>query len=113
MNHDVDMSPLLISDWFHENPFILFESELEGNPPKQVSTLLQGQSTHCVNYVCTGSHHAVYFQQQTTYKMSIGNAGTSTQFKFWIDGHTFTVVGIDFVPIKGFIADNLNIGVGV
>ena len=46
------------------------------------------------------------------YKISLVNAGTSTQFTFWIDGHTFTVVGTDFVPIEGYETDTLNIAVG-
>ncbi|ESZ98439.1 hypothetical protein SBOR_1101 [Sclerotinia borealis F-4128] len=49
----------------------------------------------------------------TTYKISMMvNAGTSIQYTFWIDGHTFTVVGTDFVPIEGYETDTLNIAVG-
>lgn len=47
MNYDVDLGPALLSDWYHDNPFKLFEIELEGRPPSVDSILLQGKGIYC------------------------------------------------------------------
>jgi FtsP/CotA-like multicopper oxidase with cupredoxin domain len=117
MNYDVVMDPWLVSDWYHENPFSLFYVDLGPNaPPKVMSTLLQGQGRFCsdapANSNCTGSYWETTFIQNTTYKLSIVNAGTQSQQTFWIDGHSFWVVSTDFVPIEPFWADTLNIAIG-
>jgi hypothetical protein len=80
MNYDIDLGPVLISDWYHQNPFGLFELELEGHPTLPASTLLQGKGIYCGTGVCTGSYYVINFVEGTTYKLSIVNAGTSPQF---------------------------------
>ncbi|KAI9647765.1 hypothetical protein NHQ30_004153 [Ciborinia camelliae] len=113
-NYDVDLGPLMISDWFHENPFSLFYAELCCGPLFTTSRLLQGQGVYYNEStgVTSGSYYSLDMVKGTTYKISMMNAGTSTQYTFWIDGHTFTVVSTDFVPIKGYQTDTLNIAVG-
>lgn len=109
----MDIGPLLITDWSHKNAFSLFYLELEGNPPVPDSYLMQGKGIYCSpSNVCTGSRHVVEFQYGKTYKLSIVNSGTSSQYTFWIDGHTFQVVGTDFVPINPYVTDTLNIAIG-
>lgn len=74
---------------------------------------MQGKGIYCSpSNVCTGSRHVVEFQYGKTYKLSIVNSGTSSQYTFWIDGHTFQVVGTDFVPINPYVTDTLNIAIG-
>ena len=51
------------------------------------------------------------FKAKNTYKMSLVNTATSTHMTFWIDGHSFWVVGTDFVPIKPYLK-TLNIAIG-
>jgi FtsP/CotA-like multicopper oxidase with cupredoxin domain len=112
MNYDEDLGPVLLSDWYHTNPFALFEIALLGVDPNTDSTLLQGQGMYCENQTCTGSYYEISFQQGTTYKLSVVNGGSSSQFTFWMDGHNFTVVGMDFVPIAPYVTDYLNINIG-
>jgi hypothetical protein len=112
MNYDIDLGPVLISDWYHQNPFGLLELELEGHPPPPASTLLQGKGIYCGTDICTGSYYVINLVKGTTYKLSIVNAGISSQFTFWIDGHIFTVVGMDFVPIEGYNTNTLNVAIG-
>ena len=126
VNYDIDLGPVLLSDWYHENPFPLFHVELEGDVPAIDSILLQGKGIYCgklecegfdcesleKRQACSGSHYEIDFVEGTTYKISIVNAGTSDQFTFWIDGHTFIVVGTDLVPIEGYVTDTLNVAIG-
>ncbi|TGO85269.1 hypothetical protein BPOR_0414g00070 [Botrytis porri] len=110
----VGVGPLLISDWFHQSPFSLFYEELCCGEPVSNSHLLQGQGVYYneTTGVRSGSSYSLGVAKGKKYKISLVNAGTSTQFTFWIDGHTFTVVGTDFVPIKDCETDTLNIAVG-
>ena len=68
------MTPWLISDWYHENPFALFYVELEpSGPPEPVSTLLQGKGIFCsdapVNENCTGSYWETTFVQNLNWSI--------------------------------------------
>lgn len=112
MNYDVDLGPVMLSDWYHENPFALFEIALLGVDPNTDSTLLQGQGVYCDSQACSGSYYEINFQEGTTYKLSVVNGGSSSQFTFWLDGHNFTVVGTDFVPIEPYVTDYLTINIG-
>jgi len=42
------------------------------------------------------------------------NGGTGSMFTFWIEGHTFTVIGMDFVPIEPYtpVYNVINIAIG-
>ncbi|KUJ17618.1 uncharacterized protein LY89DRAFT_583860, partial [Mollisia scopiformis] len=63
---------------------------------------------------CTGRRprHEIHFHKGRTYKLSLVNTAVTTQFKFWIDGHNFTVVKTDFVPIQPYPAKIVNNAIG-
>lgn len=119
MNYDVDLGPLLISDWYHYDPFSMFHFEITVHAPLPVGTIVNGKGHYDCDpeqdTFCTGKKkelHEVSFQQGTTYKIGLVNTGSLTTYKFWIDGHNFTVVAADFVPIKPFATDVLILGIG-
>jgi len=120
MNYDVDIGPFLLSDWYHNDAFDLYPCEIApstcpiptGLIPQ--SFLLQGHGHYCTGTVCTGNYYHVDFIKGTTYKLSIVNGGTGSMFTFWIEGHTFTVIGMDFVPIEPYkpVDNVINIAIG-
>ena len=63
---------------------------------------------------CTGEaeYYEVVFQQNTTYKISVMNTGSLLTYSFYIDGHSFSVIENDFVPIEPYETDVLNVGIG-
>lgn len=98
-----------MSDWYHEDAFALYHTEEDGNgPPAPDANILNGKGIFSCDPVhdwrCTGTQfrHEAYFTAGQTYKLSIINTAALTQFKFWIDGHNFTVVQTDFVPIHPY-----------
>lgn len=120
MNYDVELEPLLVSDWYHEDAFSLYHFEEEGNIAALTpnSNILNGKGVYVCNPNtdprCTGRHlrHETHFTTGRTYKLSIVNTAAETQFKFWIDGHNLTVVQTDFVPIQPYETEVINIGIG-
>lgn len=118
MNYDVDIGPILISDWLHKDAFELYHLELEGKPPTPNSNLMNGKGYYpccpSLDRQCTGKQprQTFNFERGKTYKLSIVNTAVSTHFTFWIDGHTFSVVGTDFVPIQPYDTDTINVAIG-
>jgi FtsP/CotA-like multicopper oxidase with cupredoxin domain len=119
MNYDVDLGPHLISDWYHNDAFGIFHFEI-GSPhaPLPYSTILNGKGVFdCDSKTdprCTGKHeyHEIVFEKGKKYKLGLVNTGSLLTYKLWIDGHNFTVVENDFVPIKPYVTDVLIIGIG-
>ncbi|KAH6629940.1 putative extracellular dihydrogeodin oxidase/laccase [Chaetomium sp. MPI-SDFR-AT-0129] len=119
-NWDVDLGPWLITDWYHEDAFKLYYYEIftpRAAPPQ--SMLLNGHGkfncTPAANDTrCTGDSKLfeTVFQHGTKYKIGIAHTGTLRTQTFWIDGHNFTVISADFVPIKPYVTNVITLGIG-
>ena len=117
MNYDIDLGHALISDWYHADAFSLYDQELNKHPPVPDSNILNGRGNYTCSRSdprCTGKSPRTVFNVTAgrTYKMSLVNIATATHFTFWIDGHNFSVVSTDFVPIKHYDTDTINIAIG-
>lgn len=119
MNYDEDLGPILISDWYHADAFSLYHLEVEGAPPVPNSNIMNGKGVYYCDPMldpqCTGrqQRYEIKFEAGRTYKLSIVNTAVDTQFTFWIDGHNFTIVQTDFVPIEPYKTNTMNIGIGM
>ncbi|KAK6344394.1 hypothetical protein TWF696_008030 [Orbilia brochopaga] len=108
---------LMLTDWFHTSGFTLFWSEVFGRPPFPESKLLNGkwkfpcdsQDPNC--HPKEGGLHTIKFEPGKRYKIRIVNMSTVFMYNFWLQGHDFTVVQADFVPIRPFRARSLNIAI--
>ncbi|MCJ1402023.1 hypothetical protein MMC11_005242 [Xylographa trunciseda] len=119
-NYDVDLGPLLITDWYHRDAFSLEFEELDGRAVDSPdSKLMNGLYGH---FKClagdpncdpqAASSYQVTFVKGKTYKWGVVNTSSGTHYTFWIDGHNFTVVQVDFVPIQPYETNVLNIAIG-
>lgn len=120
MNYDVNLGPLVISDWYHHDAFGLFHYEIASeHAPLPVTTVVNGKGVFdCdpdMDSRCTGKHerHEMVFEAGKRYKLGLLNTGSLLTYKFWIDGHNFTVIQNDFVPIKPYVTDALIVGIGM
>ena len=114
-NWDVDLGTLLLSDWSHTSAFILW---LQGGVPQLENGLINGANT----YNCTGSTDSAClgngtrfettFTPGTKYLIRLVNTAIEGYIRFAIDGHSFSVISNDFVPIVPYTTDNLLIGIG-
>lgn len=54
----------------------------------------------------------VLFHEGTKYKLAVVGAASQIAYRFWIDGHSLTVIEADMVPIEPYVTDGLNVMMG-
>ena len=110
-NWDIDLGPLLLTDYYHESVFELATRPLVkvlGLPPIAVNGLINGKNVHHNG----GQRHELTFTPGKKHLIRLVNTGSEVIFRFAIDNHKMTVVAMDFVPIQPFEAKTLLIAIG-
>jgi FtsP/CotA-like multicopper oxidase with cupredoxin domain len=104
-NYDIDLGTLPLTDWYDTPQFTLLASRPQA-PPTAQSVLVNGAGGTAPLTKLTltpGKKHLVRFI----------NTGINAFFHVALDGHQFTIIAADFVPIKPYTADQFVIGVGM
>lgn len=119
--YDIDLGPVLLNDWYH-TPYYPLVQEDEHTPPifpRSNNNLINGKMNYpcppnSTTFQCTPNAGLSKFEFQTGKKMRLRliNAGAEAIQKFSIDGHQFTVIANDFVPIQPYTTDLITLGVG-
>ncbi|KAK9769826.1 hypothetical protein SCAR479_13479 [Seiridium cardinale] len=107
---DIDLGPILISDWIHDTAYVAFDVEIAGRAVDTDSILVNGHG-HYKN-VTGGSYFQTCFTPGKRHLLRLINGASTTSFKFSIDDHTMTVVASDLVAVEPFEVDDLFIGIG-
>ncbi|KGO64846.1 Multicopper oxidase, type 3 [Penicillium italicum] len=111
-NYEVDKGSLFLTDWSHPTVDELYlEAQMIG-PPTMDTGLINGTNVFGNGTNSTGTRFQMKVNQGSSYRLRIVNSAIDTHWKFMIDNHTLTVIAADFVPIKPFTADFINIGMG-
>ena len=121
-NYDIDLGPLMITDWFHEDAFSLEYQEFSGRrggvqsaESKLMNGVHGGFKCLASDLKCdpqAASTYTVAFEKGKKYKWGIVNTSAGTHYTYWIDGHNFTVVTADLVAIKPYTTGVLNVAIG-
>ncbi|PWW73655.1 laccase 2 [Tuber magnatum] len=122
-NWDIDLGPILLTDWFHKPAFELANEVIQastGLPPTADNGLINGKNKYdCVNLgspdpKCknSGTRYETNFQAGKKHLLRIVNTGTDVMFKFSIDGHKMKVVSMDWVPIEPYEAEVIFVAIG-
>ena len=110
----------MISDWYHTDVFGLdwgqglypFKNKI---PP---AIIFNGKGVFDCDPPsdtgCTGKNDLfeVVFHEGTKYKLAVVGAASHISYRFWIDGHSLTVIEADMVPIEPYVTDGLNVMMG-
>ncbi|KAL9111224.1 MAG: hypothetical protein Q9227_004302 [Pyrenula ochraceoflavens] len=119
MNFDVDLGPWIVSDWYHGGVFNLdAQAQADNNVAIPESNVLNGKGVYDCDSgndtLCSGQSefYEAVFERGTSYKIGLLNSATLLTYSFYIDGHSFSVISADFVPIKPYVTSVLNIGSG-
>jgi len=108
-NYDIDLGTLPITDWFHATTFTVNAASLHANGPPTADNVL-------VNGTMTSSFGGKYAETTLTpgksHLLRIINVGINNWNHVGLDGHKFTVVSADFIPIVPYETDSINIAVG-
>lgn len=107
-NYDVDLEPIVITDWSHATPDALYAHAQAVGPPKMDTALINGKGM----YNGTGDRYEIAFEYGKKYRMRFINAAIDSYFKLSLDGHKMTVIAMDFVPVEPFEVDVLDFTMG-
>lgn len=110
-NYDVDLGPLTLTDWYYRPLFELNEQAQHSTrgPPAADNILVNG--TH-VNANGGGQYAKINVQKGKKYRLRLINISVDQTFHVSMDGHPFTVITSDFVPIRSYVATQLSINIG-
>ncbi|KAK2015789.1 multicopper oxidase [Colletotrichum eremochloae] len=121
---DIDLGPIILSDWYHKQYFDLIEDILQvggnglvfsdnnlinGKGNFNCSTVAAGDNTKCTNNAGISKFK---FQTGKTHRLRLINAGAEGVQRFSIDGHTLTVIANDFVGVEPYDTKVVTLGIG-
>lgn len=123
VDYDEDLGPILFTDWFHDTYEHIVDLVLQptnGPPfrPLSDSNLVGGKGQYpCANVTngaaCTVNPYASWeVEPGKTYRARFVNTGATAFESISLDGHSFTVIAEDFVPVQPYQTDFVTIGVG-
>lgn len=110
-NYDEDLGVLPITDYYYVPAFALNEVAQHSTrgPPSPNNILVNG--TH-ISPNGGGSYAKMTVTKGRKYRIRIINTSVDSTFSVALDGHPFTVITADFVPIKPYITSQLTLAIG-
>ncbi|KAK5999269.1 Laccase-2 [Cladobotryum mycophilum] len=107
-NYDKDLGVLFLNDWSHQTADELYTYAMTQGAPTMDTGLINGTNV----YNNGGSRFQTEFEAGKTYLIRLINGAIDSHFKFSIDHHTVTIIGMDYVPIFPFTTNYVSIGMG-
>lgn len=122
-NYDIDVGPILLSDWYHPSYLQLVEQTMAPNSPPVFSdnNLINGKMNFDCTKVasgdktkCTNNAGISKFKFTTgkTHRLRLINSGSEGVQRFSIDGHNMTVIANDFVEVNPYSTKVVTLGIG-
>ncbi|ETS00495.1 laccase [Trichoderma reesei RUT C-30] len=122
-NYDVDVGPVMLSDWYHDTYFDLVEKTMSTVPGEAFfpsdNNLINGKmffdcsqvtdGTPCTNNAGISKFR---FRRGKTHLLRLINAGAAGLQRFSIDGHKMTVIANDFVDVEPYETKVVTLGIG-
>lgn len=109
-NYDEDLGVLPLTDYYYTSAFTLNEEAQHSTrgPPSPDNILVNG--THVSK--SGGAYAKMTVTKGKKYRIRIINTSVDSTLSVSLDGHPFTVMTSDFVPIKSFITTQLTLAIG-
>ncbi|RYP66628.1 hypothetical protein DL771_007697 [Monosporascus sp. 5C6A] len=113
-NYDEDLGMVFLNDWSHQTVDALYMSAQTNGPPTMDNGLINGTNVFGSDDSDdqTGSRLELSVTEGASYRLRLVNSAIDTFFKFSVDNHTLTVIGMDLVPIEPYTTEFVNIGIG-
>ncbi|KOS48441.1 hypothetical protein ACN38_g617 [Penicillium nordicum] len=111
-NYEVDKGSLFLVDWSHPTVDQLYSEAQTVGPPTLDTGLINGTNVFGNETNSTGTRFQMKVDQGFSYRLRIVNSAIDTHWKFMIDNHTLTVIAADFVPIRPYTTNYIDIGMG-
>ncbi|KAK3384924.1 multicopper oxidase-domain-containing protein [Podospora didyma] len=120
-NYDIDLGPLMISDWYYNpvnqiaarvnNPNNPFIPGFPGSPPPSNNVLFNGKNRNPTGGA-GGSYAKFTLTPGSKHLLRLINPSVQNSFTLTLVGHSFTIVATDLVPIQPVTVTSLYIGIG-
>ena len=112
---DVDAGHLIVNDWTHITVDEMYLDAQVAGVRTMDTGLINGMNINPNSKTnATGTRYTVptEFQPGQKYLFKLLNSAIQSSYKFYIDGHKFTVISADFVPIEPYETTVLSINIG-
>ncbi|UKZ82511.1 hypothetical protein TrVFT333_010300 [Trichoderma virens FT-333] len=121
--YDIDLGPVMLSDWYHEQYFDLVEKTMSTVQAltrfKSDNNLINGKGVFDCSQVTDGTPctnnagiSKFRFKRGKTHLLRLMNTGSAALQRFSIDGHNMTVIANDFVDVKPYETRVVTLGIG-
>ncbi|KAG6017294.1 hypothetical protein E4U54_007821 [Claviceps lovelessii] len=121
--YDIDVGPIMLSDWYHKEYFDLVEETMQpnANPVISDTNMINGKANfNCSTLPATDTTPcrsdatlaSFKFQRGKTHRLRLINSGSEGLQRFSIDGHTMTVIANDFVAVEPYNTTVVTLGIG-
>ncbi|KAH9889159.1 multicopper oxidase [Xylariomycetidae sp. FL2044] len=126
VDYDIDLGPVMVNDWWHEDYFTVVEEVMAPNFTGQTfsdNNLINGR----MNFDCSRvdpsdltTHNCTEnaglskfkFTSGKSHRLRLVNAGSEGVQRISIDGHNMTVMANDFVEVEPYDTRVVTLGVG-
>ncbi|KAF2727245.1 laccase precursor [Polyplosphaeria fusca] len=113
-NYDLDLGPYVLQDWYYMTAFqagsIAFQNgQVGGGPPTGDNILINGTNKNAQG---GGAYNRVTLTPNKTHRLRIINAAIDASLRVSLDGHNFTVIANDLVPVVPYNTSYLQVGIG-
>jgi len=115
--YDIEES-IVLSDWNHIPVDQMFDAAQAIGPPptngpRTLDTgLINGKNVWGAVGALTGERYVLNVQANKRYLLRVVSSSIQATWKFSVDGHKFTVIANDFVPITPYETEVLSINIG-
>lgn len=122
--YDIDLGPVMLSDWYHQSYFETLKEQLANKPPPTHAPLPDNNLINGRNiFNCPPETVGISCNPKTaisTFKFTSGkihrlrliNSGAEALQRFTIDNHEMVVISVDFVPVEPYTTKVVTLGVG-
>lgn len=122
MPYDIDVGPVLLSDWYHTDYYDIVKQVMEtpgGPPPFSDNNLINGKMNYDCALITNGQActpnaglSKFTFTSGKKHRLRLINSGSEGIQRFTIDGHNMTVMANDFVPVQPYTTNVVTLGIG-
>lgn len=116
-NYDIDLGSYTVTDWYYQTAFvesdianINFNNPTPSGPLPGDNILVNGTNKNASG---GGAYGKVSIVQGKKYLLRLINTSMDAAIRVSLDGHPFTVVSADLVPIVPYTTDWVFIGIGM
>lgn len=114
-DYDTDLGTYMVNDWYYQtasqlNSIAASNLQIQKPPPPADNILINGTNKNAAG---GGAYGKVSLTKGKKYLLRLINSSLDAQIRVSLDGHPFSVVTSDLVPIQPFTTNWILLGIGM